>query len=100
MAGVYIKNMGVPNDCASCDLREKTYCKALDGQDVTFALLTGGVYGRCPIEEVPDHGDLIDRSLLEEDGEWNEREDSYVGYSRAQIHGAPVVIPGDAEETK
>ncbi len=35
--------------------------------------------------------DLIDRTKLEPDTEWNEYDDDYVSYSSYQIKGAPTV---------
>ena len=94
MAGVYIKGMEMPKD-------EYSYTEIQIWGDGKVCTREGVklIWGKSAIE-VPDHGDLIDRSQLEEDGEWDEREDSYVGYSRAQIHGAPAAIPGDAEEAR
>ena len=49
----------------------------------------------CPLIEVPEHGDLIDRDALKWSfvhGRWD---DVYI--SRADIKEAPIVIPADKD---
>ena len=45
------------------------------------------------------HGDLIDRSKLEKDCDYNERKDRYTAYDEDTIAFADVVIPADKENS-
>ena len=42
-----------------------------------------------------EHGDLIDRSELKPDCDWNDYYDYFQGYSCGQVDDANVVIPGN-----
>ena len=90
--GVYIKGMKMPKndgDVLSIDIYP-------DGNvRLQYNYNLGTIATAIP---VPYHGDLIDRSELEEDGEWDEKTDGFVGYSRRQIADAPVVIPAERSE--
>lgn len=98
MAGVYVPGVKKPYGCDFCPWYRTfwSFCTAANKNISVLEMNKGPDW--CPLVEVPDHGDLIDRSLLEEDGEWDEREDGYIGYSRAHIQGAPVVIPAERSE--
>ena len=105
MAEVYIKNMRMPECCCWVDQTNRLHtCPILDRDCYCKIECTWvGPYNKtldavprpnwCPLCELSNHGDLIDRDLLEEDGEWDEYEDGYVGYSRAQINNAKAIIP-------
>lgn len=64
MAGVYIKGMKMPECCEDCKLFNMEY----DACNYTNCSV-GYEYSNkrmedCPLVEVPDHGDLIDRDVL------------------------------------
>ena len=66
MAGVYIKGMKMPEKCEDC--------RFLDGHNngcrvvhmITLQRIHQKKPGWCPLVEVPDHGDLVDRDALED----------------------------------
>lgn len=81
---VLIKGMKMPKTCMNggCPIDGK-YC------DLWWKA-GGGSYGRhrdCPLIEIPDHGDLIDRDALNATDSWEWIK-----------HGAPVVIPAERSE--
>ena len=89
---VYIKGMKMPRSCDECYIRKKDSCPILK------ANLTG--WGRridCPLIEVPDHGDLIDRDELFNNSDswlwWDEW-----GSAKAALDNAPIVIPAERSE--
>lgn len=56
---VLIKGMEMPRGCDECYIRERDTCPLLK--------VNVGEWGRfvgCPLVELPDHGDLIDRDKL------------------------------------
>lgn len=105
MAGVYIKNMEMPEKCEDC--------RFWDGQNngcpivhmITLRRTHQKKPDWCPLVEVPDHGDLIDRDeMLEKaslcvsdfgtpDERWRPDRDWFLG-----INAMPTVIPADKEE--
>ena len=80
---VLIKGMKKPKNCYDCPLH---YGHA----DCSYAEIRkhGSVLETiCPLIELPDHGDLIDRDELKATDSWE--------WIR---HGAPVVIPAERSE--
>ena len=97
MSDILIRGMEIPEGCLSCNLR------ATSGVDewmctvnkMRFPSWENGWRGDkyrhvdCPLVELPEHGDLIDRDALPEGRvEWED------------IVNAPVVIPANKEETE
>lgn len=66
MAGVYIKDLKVP------EIHPGDYIELHLKGDGTTEFFLNAELTRREWTTVPDHGDLIDRSQLEEDGEWDE----------------------------
>ena len=96
MMGVYIKGMEKPENCEICPY---AFCH-LDTRN-------------CPIIELPDHGDLIDRDALISDtekrycamgckaygsGVWARCNACWVNDMQGEIIDAPVVIPAERRE--
>lgn len=61
MSGIYIKGAKMPNNCCSCQLSSHDMC-LLCGKDADDWLESRPEY--CPLIELPDHGDLIDKTDL------------------------------------
>lgn len=103
MAGVYIKGARLPDACWNCGW-DPCMLWNYDRGDAPK-------HPDCPLVEVPDHGDLMDRDKLCKEmtdfcGKQNE-EAAYTGNRLVRIswddaynfvENAPVVIPADKEE--
>ena len=63
--GVYIKGMEMPGFCAVCAIADWEYdcCPVSDRKNIRITD-TSGRPNFCPLLEVLDHGDLIDKSVL------------------------------------
>ena len=86
---VLIKGMKKPKDCYQCRLH---YGNGECGVSVD---------GNCPIIEIPDHGDLIDKDSLVDKAEFIG--DAFSGRGGFAVWGenvvnAPVVIPAERSE--
>lgn len=120
--GVYIKGLKMPNACDEC--------WALDESgDYPMCRITGETRGynfrvrekrmdRCPLIELPDHGDLIEKRPIVDTLEVAEKNVSFlqrgvereenikycqgamVGYANSilAIDNAPVIIPAERRE--
>lgn len=120
MAGVYIKGMEMPGSCGECrflnpgNYKGKEYpCVCDVGDFLVKPSETDLRDGLCPLVEVPDHGDLVDRGALEdtvlrlnfpEEYPSDDVEESWE-ITRGQyklidnvLFEMPVVIPADKEE--
>ena len=95
MPEILIRGMEMPKSCGFCELRY------FDG-DADCCPFVGDACGYgtrhvdCPLHELPEHGDLIDRDALNsfiESGECNS-----VGKALQQIDKAPVVIPASSAQ--
>ena len=104
---VYIKGLQMPKNCARCELFH----------DEGFCIVTGTSikpWGEkrnadCPLVELPDHGDLIDRDAFrktmyhdtfETDSDLQKWESGcWIRYKMFErnIESAPVVIPAERE---
>lgn len=109
---VLIKGIHIPTGCAFCFYNRDTRCLLLPGSGCDE---TNGERRRenCPIIEIPDHGDLIDRDeLYRKTAEWEEQARNQVneGWTKWNIiltertafkfdvADAPVVIPAERSE--
>lgn len=63
MAGVYIKGMDKPKECRDCPFNIVGLCTAKVAVFGKESLHDPGELW-CPLVEVPDHGDLIDRETI------------------------------------
>lgn len=112
---VLIKGMKMPKEgCKDCPLVKRgqvfDICPFLNKREVNGNVERGGKPYECPIVELPDHGDLIDRSrLIGGFVDWYIQESPmYLGDSKVvaetigdamkAIEAAPVVIPAERSE--
>ena len=93
MAGVYIKGMEMPRNCQKCPFWKIEQCRYFDLN----------VEPDCPLVEVPDHGDLVDRdaspqlvAVLYTDVSGTVVNPTY----KIDLSSLPVVIPADKEEVR
>jgi len=99
MAGVYIKGENIPYGCAVCPCHnwEQGFCQVFDDFRAADDDQTRPDW--CPLVEVPDHGDLIDRDVLMKYKasayDINDHELYVVG--TGTILRMPAVIPADRE---
>ena len=101
MADILIRGMKMPKTCAICKIRScNSYCPLnigikffLDPRNTGFDFCTGR-HSDCPLHELPEHGDLIDRVKLVESKYVNN-----VGIL-VTIAEAPVIVPSNKEETE
>ena len=94
MADILIRGISIPRNCFECPLF--TNCDACEGYECGCGLLGGIGYeedisedrrrDNCPLVELPEHGNLIDRDALpKERVEWED------------IVNAPVIVPSNKE---
>ena len=67
--GVYINGMDMPKSCGECNDRhiydlmwELGLCQGADTDDYSGCVCVGRA--NCPLDELPPHGDLVDRDAL------------------------------------
>lgn len=100
MTDILIRGMEMPVSCFGCPLI------ALQNDGGTHCKLTctsceiGRVNDDCPLHELPEHGDLIDRDALEYDEAYlnghYERGDVEI-IEKSTVDEAPVIIPSNKE---
>ena len=88
MPDILIRGMDKPHNCFQCDLShlrgERLFCHVTKDE-----VLRSKIASDCTIQELPEHGDLIDRDALPEGRlEWED------------IDYAPVIVPSNKEETE
>lgn len=115
--GVYIKGMEMPQNCAECpmcyDMMECSVSplKFWNGRtEIEQFDFCNERHPDCPLVELPEHGDLIDRDTLKRT--FCAHCDGYEYETGACVDGdqdcmdakiikyAPVIIPADKEETE
>lgn len=70
MADILIRGMEMPKGCKSCKLSSDSHCNATGQWLFSTDLLRSGFNWKtcrlpdCPIVELPEHGDLIDRGEI------------------------------------
>lgn len=104
---ILIKGAKMPNNCCSCQLSSHDMC-LLCGKDADDWLESRPEY--CPLIELPDHGDLIDRNMLIGGfADWYIQESPMyigdngvvaetIGDAMKAIEAAHVVIPAERSE--
>ena len=87
---VLIKSMEMPTSCAVCPFENYGDCyggKVKAIMDIDDYVSAGKRHPRCPLVEIPPHGDLIDRDALPTSRvEWED------------IVNAPTIIEAEEEE--
>lgn len=103
---VLIKGMKMPKGCLGCPCINAKYNECMILQRRTTDVMTRMT--DCPLIELPDHGDLVERDALEKelielsDDEWNKK--TGTSWSRAfeeaadVVYNAPVIIPAERRE--
>ena len=121
MSGVYIKGMEMPENCSQCQLvsgylifrEEDCSDEPIGGYHCRVRRLKTLEHNHrpsyCPLVEVPDHGDLIDRDEVGAwiDG-WHTKNEYYHPYSKGKtmptsevvdlVKQVPAVIPAERSE--
>ena len=105
MADILIRGMEMPRNCMVCDFRNRgfdlngdLYCNCrVTKEDVP------DIYNirmeSCPLVELPEHGDLIDRSKIKFTCASTTPDD--LDYARRYvIDRMPVIVPPNKEETE
>ena len=96
--------MEMPQNCFNCSTKvdpDNRRCN-IDGHvfEETLSKLTCRRDEHCPLQELSEHGDLIDRSELKT----NMIDDTFGSAARyvniMQILNAPVIVPSNKEDTK
>ena len=90
---ILIKSMEMPMNCWFCDVKSwdcSEYVCPFDGQEIHSG--DAKRHKNCPLIEVPDHGDLIDRDAL------FATIPSEEPLSRNAVIYAPIVIPAERSE--
>lgn len=94
---IKVKGVKPPNGCVWCYFNDDSRCALIVGCDYDN---TNGAQRRenCPLIELPDHGDLIDRDALKA-----ECKEPYVWWETETqmariLKDAPVVIPAERSE--
>lgn len=97
---VLIKGMKMPKNCDACPmLYEYRFCELTDDHASSIEWKTEEKrMPNCPLIELPDHGDLIDRDVLKD-----ECKEPYVWWETATqmaqiLSDSPVVIPAERSE--
>ena len=118
MSDILIRGISIPRNCFECPLF--TNCDACEGHECGCGLLGGIGYEEdisedrrrddCPLHELPEHGDLIDRDALKH--KFCAHCDGYEYDTGACVDGdqdcmdakiimtAPVIVPSNKEETE
>lgn len=111
--GVYIKGMEMPKSCGECndrhiyDLMWKLgLCQDSDTDDYSGCVCVGRA--NCPLDELPPHGDLIERvptitkiQKIEEEPQYqHEGEDWINGLIQAEeiVRYAPTVLEAEGKD--
>lgn len=90
---ILIKGMKMPKCCDDCDFIQH-------GVGDWCYITEKNLPCDCPLIELPDHGDLIDRDALYDDDswEWFNEWGSTVNQQARLVADAPVVIPAERSE--
>ena len=96
---IYIRGMKMPKSCSDCKIRLSVGCCGNLPQNTRMP--------NCPLIEVPPHGDLIDRDMLEVQNGWL-RDSKYFSQDSGHTHitfvysndiyNAPIIIESEEGE--
>ena len=94
MAGIYIPGMENPKNCEDCPFG--WYTRAGDKFCLT---MIHGWQIKCPLIPVPDHGRLIDKSVICKECRRvaEEYDGIYPDCTYCPVHIAQTIIPADTE---
>lgn len=110
MPDILIRGLEMPTSCTKCPFEAFGDCyggKVKRIMDIEDYMERGERHPECPLVELPEHGDLIDRDALVEEQKLsrdyhaqNSREESLLERAIRIVREAPVVVPaerGDAD---
>ncbi len=95
MADILIRGVRMPVACSDCPSRDVSVCVWTDDYNVESYKFSRPSF--CPLHELPEHGDLIDRSKLS----FVFRGTTPTGMDfvrRYVVDGMPVIIPASEEK--
>ena len=103
MAGVYVRGVKKPYGCTFCPWY-RTFCSFCTAANKNVSVLEMKGPDWCPLVEVPDHGDLIDRDVLMKykASAYDIDDHELYAVGTGTILRMPAVIPsdnGEKEET-
>lgn len=94
---VLIKGLAMPDCCWNCPCCDDEYGECnISGEKIKIA---DGRLTDCPLIELPDHGDLIDKDELMKHGVYIRRDGGYMPVVyMSYVKGAKTVIPAEGSE--
>ena len=100
MPDILIRGMDKPHNCFQCDLShlrgERLFCHVTKDE-----VLRSKIASDCPIQELPEHGDLIERDVAYD--KIAEQETSYYmdmdGVDSGLLE-VPVIVPSNKEDAE
>lgn len=103
MADILIRGMDKPYNCFHCDLSylrgERLFCCVTKDE-----VLRSKIASDCPIQELPEHGDLIDMDAFRAENEYYLNREfinpKYEDTLDDLLKDAPVIVPASKEETE
>jgi len=107
MPDILIRGMEMPKTCGECRFcrpKPPYPCNCYAGDFLIKPSETDMRDGLCPLHELPEHGDLIDRDAFRAENEYYLNREfinpKYEDTLDDLLKDAPVVIPSNKEETK
>lgn len=106
MSDILIRGMELPDSCKTCPFEVFGDCyggKAKRIKDIEDYMDQGIRHPKCPLLELPPHGDLIDADALKAKAEYNRKHLEITGYEREllwhylDVSMAPVIVPASEE---
>lgn len=98
MSDIGIRNMDMPKTCKECiEMEIPVRCRVIKQEPVT-AIMTG--YNRpkdCPLVELPQHGDLIDRSELPTTSITDYAFEGHTVVEYGDVQNAPTILEASEE---
>lgn len=94
MSGIYIPGIEIPDDCLHCPCADLEYmdCNLMPGSGIGYKKKLDN----CPLVPVPEHGRLIDESMILWCVDWYAGRRRYYATPKTIEH-LPTIIPADKE---
>ena len=104
MTDILIRGVEMPQNCfecalfSNCDSCEgyECYCGAIGAIGYCEAVPKDSRREDCPLVELPQHGDLCDRSVIL--AQYDTEHEGEPGRARTIIMNAPVVVPAERRD--
>lgn len=108
MPEILIRGMEMPTDCYTCRFRttsglDEWMCMVSKNRFMAWeAGWNGDEYRHtnCPLVELPEHGDLIERNPLVKLFNSRETDERWGWLDGEDLLNAPVIVPGNKEESE